>query len=153
MSLLVRQQHRTSLRFGRLGTISRISLAIIISVFVWVSLADADSAVTPGKRATTESTIKPGTAITASDWRNYQTFMPDGMVALFEGEYSWKMPADIQIEVAPTELHPLPRRYLEATEKYAGQVAIAEQPNGSLRLENYLGGIPFPNPQEPHRGW
>jgi len=79
--------------------------------------------------------------------------MPDGMVALFEGKYSWKMPADIQIEVAPTQLHPLPKNYLEATEKYAGQVRIAEQPDGSLRLQNYLGGIPFPNPQEPHRGW
>ncbi len=100
-----------------------------------------------------KDTIAPGTAITMDNWRQYSDFMPDGMVALFEGKYFWKMPPDIRIEVAPTDLHPLPKNYLATTEKYSGQVKIAEQPDGSLRLQNYMGGIPFPNPQEPHRGW
>ena len=32
-------------------------------------------------------TIAPGTVITMDNWRNYQPFMLDGMVALFEGKY------------------------------------------------------------------
>ena len=99
------------------------------------------------------SSIAPGTAITMDNWRQYRDFMPDGVIALFEGTYFWKMPPEIRIEVAPTDLHPLPQNYLTATEKYSAQVRIADQPDGSLRLLNYLGGIPFPNPQEPHKGW
>jgi hypothetical protein len=79
--------------------------------------------------------------------------MPDGLIALFEGKYFWKMPPDMQIEIGPTEIHPLPKNYLAATEKYASQVQIVEQPDGGLTLHNYIGGIPFPNPQEPHKGW
>ena len=33
--------------------------------------------------------IPPGTAITMQNWQQYRQFMPDGMAALFEGEYSW----------------------------------------------------------------
>src|SRR5580698_1445532 len=67
-------------------------------------------------------TIPPGTAITMANWQNFKQFMPDGMVALFEGTYSWKMPADVRMEVGPTVLHPLPKNYLDATEKYSNQV-------------------------------
>jgi hypothetical protein len=42
---------------------------------------------------------------------------------------------------------------LEATEKYASQVKIVELPSGGLTLDGYQGGIPFPNPKEPHKGW
>jgi hypothetical protein len=97
--------------------------------------------------------IPPGTIITTQNWQNYRQFMPDGMAAMFEGKYFWKMPPDVQMEVGPTIIVPLPRNYLAATEKHAGEVKIIELADGGLTLEGYRGGIAFPNPQEPHRGW
>jgi hypothetical protein len=55
------------------------------------------------------------------NWQRYKQYMPDGMVALFEGEYFWKMPADVSIIVGPTIIHPLPSNHLAATEKYSDQ--------------------------------
>jgi hypothetical protein len=98
-------------------------------------------------------TVPAGTKITIQNWTQYRQFMPDGMVALFQGTYYWKMPADVEMEVGPTIIHPLPRTYLEATEKYASQVKLVELPDGGLTLEGYHGGIPFPSPTDPHKGW
>jgi hypothetical protein len=97
--------------------------------------------------------ITPGTIITMQNWQSYRRFMPDGMAAMFEGKYFWKMPPDGQIEVGPTVNVPLPTNYEAATEKYASQVRIIGLPDGGLTLQGYRGGIAFPNPQEPHRGW
>jgi hypothetical protein len=98
-------------------------------------------------------TIAPGTTITAQNWQQYQQFMPDGMAALFQGKYFWKIPPDVQMEVGPTVIHPLPKTYMEATEKYSAQVKLVDLPDGGLTLSGYQGGIPFPNPAEPHQGW
>ncbi|MGH7838097.1 MAG: DUF1329 domain-containing protein, partial [Candidatus Binataceae bacterium] len=98
-------------------------------------------------------TLQPGAVITAQNWRNYTSFMPDGMVSLFQGKYYWKMPPDARIEVGATVVRPLPKNYLAATERYSGQVAIVTLPSGGLTLKNYRGGEPFPNPAEPHKGW
>ena len=68
-----------------------------------------------------DSTIQSGTIITMQNWQNYREFMPDGMAALFEGKYFWKMPADVSMEVGPTIIHSLPPSYLAAAEKYSGQ--------------------------------
>jgi Protein of unknown function (DUF1329) len=87
------------------------------------------------------------------NWQRYQQFMPDGMAALFEGEYFWKMPADVSMEVGPTIIHPLPPNYLAATEKYSGQIRVIEMPSGGMNLTGYQGGIPFSAPAEPHKGW
>ncbi len=97
--------------------------------------------------------IPSGTTITMANWQQYKSLMPDGMIELFEGKYFWKMPQDVQMEIGPTIIHPLPRNYLAATEKYAPQVRLVELPGGGLSLENYHGGIPFPNPANPHKGW
>jgi hypothetical protein len=75
------------------------------------------------------------------------------MIALFQGKYFWKMPPDVAIEVGTTVIHPLPKTYLEATEKYANQVKLVELPDGGLTIRGYQGGMPFPNPQDPHKGW
>jgi hypothetical protein len=99
------------------------------------------------------NTIEPGTTITMDNWRNFKQFMPEGMVALFEGRYFWKMPTDVSMEVGPTVIHPLPRNFLAATEKYGSQVKVVELPDGGLSLSNYRGGLPFPNPDDPHKGW
>jgi hypothetical protein len=98
-------------------------------------------------------TIPSGTVVTTANWQECRAVMPEGMAALFEGKYFWKMPPDVRIEIGPTITHPLPKNYLTATEKYAGQVKLVELPTGGLSLENYRGGIPFPNPTEPHQGW
>ena len=97
--------------------------------------------------------IAPGTVITMANWQQYRAFMPDGMVSLFEGKYFWKMPPDVRIELGPTIINPLPKNYLAATEKYSPAVRLVELPGGGLSLANYRGGIPFPNPAEPHKGW
>jgi hypothetical protein len=103
--------------------------------------------------STAANAIPPGTIITMQNWRHYQQYMPDGMVALFEGQYFWKMPDDVSMEVGPSIIHPLPPNYLAATEKYSGQVRIVELHDGGLNLTGYQGGIPFPTPDEPHKGW
>lgn len=97
--------------------------------------------------------IPVGTTITMQNWSSYKAFMPEGMVGLFEGRFRWKMPADVQMTVGPAIVRPLPVNYLAATEKYAPGVTIVELPDGGLNLRNYHGGTPFPDPQEPHRGW
>jgi hypothetical protein len=122
------------------------------------SSSDTDTAGAVDHRTAASSdhaaaTIPPGTTITMSNWQQFRDFMPDGMVALFEGKYFWKMPADIQMNVGPTIINPLPKGYLDATEQYSGQVKLVPLPDGGLTISGYKGGIPFPNPAEPHRGW
>jgi hypothetical protein len=132
---------------------------IVPVLVVWLFLfgVSTSGATDTEKTATTAdtaaATISPGTVITTANWQQYRDFMPTGMVALFEGKYFWKMPADVRIEVGPTVVHPLPANYVKATEQYANQVRLVELPNGGLSLENYHGGIPFPNAAEPHKGW
>ena len=109
----------------------------------------------PSKASADESaqSVPPGTTINMQNWQQYRQFMPDGMAALFESKYAWKMPPDVALKVGPTVIHPLPRNYMAATEKYADQVQLQELADGGLTLRNYRGGAPFPNPQEPHKGW
>jgi Protein of unknown function (DUF1329) len=97
--------------------------------------------------------IPAGTTITIKNWQQYRRFLPDGMVALFEGKYSWKMPADVAMEIGPTVIHPLPKSYLKATQMYSQQVKVVQLPDGGLNLTGYQGGVPFPSPDEPHKGW
>jgi hypothetical protein len=98
-------------------------------------------------------TIPPGARITMQNWHRYKQFMPDGMIALFQGGYYWKMPPDVEMEVGPTVLHPLPKTYRDATERYASQVKLVDLSGGGFSMNGYQGGTPFPEPAEPHRGW
>jgi hypothetical protein len=97
--------------------------------------------------------IQVGTIITVQNWKQYQDFMPDGMAQLFAGQYSLKIPPDVQMEIGPTLIHPLPNSYVDATEKYSGQIQLVELPDGGLTVKGYQGGTPFPNPSDPHKGW
>jgi hypothetical protein len=115
--------------------------------------APSGSAMQRSEDGSIGATLPPGTVITMQNWQRYKQYMPDGMVALFEGEYFWKMPADVSMEVGPTIIHPLPPNYLAATEKYSNQVRIVELAGSGLNLTGYQGGIPFPSPAEPHKGW
>ena len=130
-----------------------LSMILICSVLGGAASWAAETDTSATRSNVGSDTIAPGTVITMANWQQYRDFMPDGLIGLFEGKYSWQMPPDIRIEIAPTVIHPLPKNYLAATEKYSAQVRIVERPDGSLLLQNYMGGIPFPNPQEPHKGW
>jgi hypothetical protein len=46
--------------------------------------------------------IPIGTKITMRNWQQYRQFMPEGMSALFEGKYFWRMPADVEMNIGPT---------------------------------------------------
>ena len=133
--------------------ITQIILTSAICIFASSPICQAASA-NPPAADTNNATgvIAPGTVITMANWQQYKAFMPDGMAALFEGKYSWKMPPDVRMEVGPTVIHPLPKNYVDATNKYAQNVRVVDLPDGGLSLENYHGGIPFPNPSEPHKG-
>ena len=98
-------------------------------------------------------TIPPGTRITTQNWQAYRQFMSEGLQALFVGKYFWKMPADAEIQVGPTLVNPPPKTFMEATEKYSSQVKLVELPSGGLTMAGYQGGYPFPNPDDPHKGW
>ncbi len=132
------------------AAMNRIAL---LAAFGWIATA-AGVAIAAGDAPVDGATaIAPGTTITMANWGQYKDFMPETMIGLFAGKYSWKMPDDVRMVVGPTVLHPLPKNYLAATEKYSSQVQLVELPDGGLSLANYHGGIPFPNPAEPHKGW
>ena len=95
-----------------------------------------------------------GAKITMANWAQYKQFMPLGMQKLFTGEYYWKMPSDVEMDVGPAVYNTfLPKTWVEATEKYGPQTQVEVLPNGHYVLKNYHGGTPFPDPQEPNKGW
>jgi len=74
-------------------------------------------------------------------------------VQLFEGNYPWKMPRDIEIDVGPTATYSLPKGHEDATRRYSSAVRIVHLTNGHTDIENYKGGLPFPYPQDPDKGY
>jgi len=133
-------------------------LLILPSLLAWSQVTPANVADTPVTQppplqSTADDKIPIGTVITVQNWQGYKQYMPDGMRMLFEGHFAWKIPSDIQMEIGPTIIHALPQTYREATEKYASQVKLVELPSGGLTLSGYRGGMPFPEPTDPHRGW
>ncbi|MBF6567505.1 MAG: DUF1329 domain-containing protein [Candidatus Binataceae bacterium] len=97
--------------------------------------------------------IASGTVITKQNWQQYRAYMPDGLQALFTGNYHWGLPADFQMLVGPTHSYPLPAIYRDNTEKYSRSVKIRSLPNGGLTVDGYVAGSPFPDPVSPHKGW
>src|SRR5262249_22123977 len=69
-----------------------------------------------------------------------------------EGKWFWKMPDDVQINVGPTTIHPLPTPFVEATERYGEQTELVKQADGRWRVKNYVAGIPFATPSDPDMG-
>ncbi len=132
------------------AAINRIAL---LATFCWIASAAGVATAAGDAPVDGATAIAPGTTITMANWGQYKDFMPETMIGLFAGKYSWKMPDDVRMVVGPTVLHPLPKNYLAATEKYSSQVQLVELPDGGLSIANYHGGIPFPNPAEPHKGW
>jgi hypothetical protein len=140
----------------------RLRWGTVITVAIWVGLcglanaqltydianykamADADS----------PETIPPGTKITVHNWQQYKKFMPMWIQAAFSGAYKWHIGSEpaYTMQVGPTHHFPLPRQYVEDTEKYGGQAQLVPTPTGGFSWKGYYAGIPFPNPAEPNIG-
>lgn len=99
------------------------------------------------------ASIPPGTVITQQNWQQYKDFMNPGLQGMWAGTYGWKFPPDFQMPIGPTRHYPPPPQFLKYTEQYSPQVRIETLPNGRHILQNYVAGLPFPNPQEPMKGW
>jgi hypothetical protein len=96
--------------------------------------------------------IRPGTTITKSNWMQYKQFFTEGEIGLWDGRWFWKMPDDVQINVGPTQVYPLPEPFIQLSEKYGDQTQLVRLPDGRWRLKNYVAGMPFPVPHEPNMG-
>jgi len=138
----------------KLGVLTIGFLLALLPSLVWAQGTDR-SEMDQWVKDTQNQTAPPaGTTITMSNWQQYKSVMPLGMQKLFQGTYGWKMPADVEIPVGPAHLGGnLPKTWVEATEKYGAQTGFDVLPNGHYQIKNYYGGTPFPNPQDPHKGW
>jgi hypothetical protein len=105
------------------------------------------------KDTANQGELPVGTKITMSNWQQYKNFLPLGMQKLFEGKYFWKMPQEVELDVGPATHNFLPQTWRDATEKFGTQTTVEVLPNGHYVLHNYHGGTPFPNPQDPNKGW
>jgi hypothetical protein len=55
--------------------------------------------------------------------------------------------------VGPTKILPLPRNYLQASEQNGLRTSMGTTGSGHHFVNNYVAGEPFPNPQEPNKGY
>jgi hypothetical protein len=117
---------------------------ITYDVARYQALADADSA----------DTIPPGTKITVANWQQYKKFMPMWIQAAYSGAYKWHIGSEpaYTMEVGPTHHFPLPKQFVEDTEKYGGQAQLVPLPTGGFSWKGYVAGVVFPNPAEPNAG-
>ncbi|MBE3602836.1 DUF1329 domain-containing protein [bacterium] len=134
-------------------------LSVVVALCLTPSLSMADASTDYSEMAdwmkmtANQGSIPEGTTITMSNWQQYKQFMPLGMIKLFQGVYNWKMPQDVSMTVGPMTEGGVPSTWVAATEKYGPQTSFKILPNGHYLLENYHGGTPFPNPQDPQKGW
>jgi hypothetical protein len=141
-----------SVLFGLLGAVL-LAMAVCetaraqVQPFSWDEsnyhqLAPADSS----------ETVAPGTHITMQNWQQYKKFMPVGLWVLWSGQQFWKLPQNAEMVVGANEHIPLPKKYVEDTEKYASQVKLVPNSFGGLSPKGYVAGVPFPNPSGPDAG-
>ncbi|HKV54987.1 MAG TPA: DUF1329 domain-containing protein, partial [Candidatus Binataceae bacterium] len=136
-------------------TLRILAIGLMITLLPSLGLAQTDrSEMNDWLKATqNQGEIPVGTTITMANWQQYKQFMPLGMIKLYQGVYGWKMPADVQMNVGAAEYGNIPRTWVDATEKYGSQTQVEFLPNGHYQIKNYYGGTPFPNPQDPYKGW
>ncbi len=142
-----------------MGALRKLALLLILLLvpapMMGQARADAVQEVMKAWLADTakQTTIPPGTTITMQNWQKYKEYMPVGMIGFFSGSYFWKMPSDVEMPVGPTIIYPLPRGYMAASEKYGSQTRVVHMSNGHMNIADYVAGMPFPNPQEPDKGY
>jgi hypothetical protein len=108
--------------------------------------------IAPSGAAWADCNPAPGAVITMSNWMQYKDCFSDGVQTLFQGTYFWKMPQDVEIHVRKPTVWAQPKLYIEATEKYGSQTRLTKLSDGRYKLENYVAGVPFPNPSGPDKG-
>ena len=146
---------RTNCLLSRVVVLWILVLVCVTAAYPQNSTAEEESGMAQwiAMSAHQRGTIEPGTIIAMNNWRKYRQFMPLGMIELFEGRRFWKMPQKVEIDVGPTVMYPLPKSYVDATEKYSAQVKVVHLSNGHNDIINYVGGEPFPRPEEPDQGY
>ncbi len=102
--------------------------------------------------ADSTETIAPGTKINMQNWQQYKKFMPYGLWVLWSGTQFYKLPQNTEMEVAANQHIPLPKKYLQDTEKYSSQVSLVPNDFGGLSPKGYVAGSPFPQPSGPNSG-
>jgi len=107
----------------------------------------------PGQTEEMPVPVPPGTVITPQNWQQYKDYISDGMQGFMNGSLFWKVPADFRIEIGPTHDYQAAPEYYRDTQKYSSQVKVISRPDGTRTLAGYVAGLPFPNPQEPYKGW
>jgi hypothetical protein len=122
-----------------------VTFALVVAVCMAISNGSSLAAeISPAPN----DTIPVGTVITGANWQRYSRFMPAGMQAIFAGDHFWRMPPDVQIEIADSIPIALPQRYLEDTARHAKQVTLTRVPEGGYVPAGYVAGIPFPQPDK-----
>lgn len=116
--------------------------AILFAVFHHPN-AEAASSTLPAQAG-----IAPNTTITHQNWQQYQQFMSEGMIELFEGKQFWHLPKELRIEVGPSIPIPLPKRYLADTAEYSNRLKLVKTSSGGYVPIDYVAGLPFPHPLE-----
>ena len=106
----------------------------------------------PAAGALADCNVSPGTVITKQNWMQYKDCFSEGVQHFWQGDLFWKMPDGVAIKVGPQHNWTLPKPYVEATEKYGGQTRLVKQADGRYKLDNYVAGLPFPNPSGPDKG-
>lgn len=99
-----------------------------------------------------DAQVPVGTKITMQNWQKYKTFLSYGMQTLFMRTTHWGMPDDIEMDVGPTTNMPLPKTYLDDTERYGKQSRLVPTADGSFEIAGYVAGMPFPQPGGPNAG-
>lgn len=89
-----------------------------------------------------EADLKPGDTIGPNNWQRVQGMVGENLLNRIKQGYTF--------QIKETTIYKPPKEYVEATEKYSGQVRLG--PNGELL--NYVAGQPFPkiDPSDPQVG-
>jgi len=106
----------------------------------------------PAAGALADCNVSPGTVITKQNWMQYKDCFSEGVQHFWLGDLFYKMPDDVAIHVGPQHTWTLPKPYTDATEKYGSQTRLVKQADGRYKLENYVAGLPFPNPSGSEKG-
>ena len=127
---------------------SALRMSVLLGIVIALSTGGVDRIATAAEGgAPRPPTIPAGSVVTNGNWRQYASFMPVGMQAIFAGDHFWRMPVDVQIEVGPSVPIALPRRYMDDTATLSRQVSLVHLADGGYIPSGYVAGIPFPQPE------
>ncbi|RMD81595.1 MAG: DUF1329 domain-containing protein [Candidatus Dadabacteria bacterium] len=108
-------------------------LSVVYSVLALLLV----SALVPGVAT---GDVQPGDVITAANIEKVEDLVSPGL--------KWIIQRGMRMRIVETKHIPLPKAYVEATEKYSSQVKLSED---KKRVLNWVAGQPFPNldPNDP----